>query len=532
MNLYCDLNVNIYLKLEIGDDFIRIENSIKNMKVIFIFNIINIILMFVARSIFVKILGIEILGLNSLLLSLIGFLNMAELGIGMAIGYSLYKPLSEKNYKKINEIMILFRKYYKNISIKVLIFGLVLSIFLPLFTKGQTDLFNTYIYYFIYLINCVLSYLFTYKQTLIISDQKQYKIIWILNCTKIVKVLFQCIQLFIIPSFMIWLIIEVIFNILGLYLANFKIDIEYKRKINYDSEKTVDLIEKENLNIKNDIKNIFFHKVAGFVVFQTDTILISLFSTLKETAIYSNYMMVISNVSVLLNSVLGSIKPIIGNLIAEESKEDAYLVFRKLYLLDHLIAIFVTSVVFTIINKFIIFWVGNDFLFPKSTVFVLIVNLYIQISRGTVERFKDSFGIFWDVKAPVIESIMNLIFSIIIAYKFGIIGIFLGTIISNIAIVKIWKPYILFKEGFKINIKNYISQTSQIYLKNILIIILAKLIYERIQLITNNLFLDLVLNFIVISCVLLILIILFYLKNKEFNEIFKILLNKFKNLYK
>ncbi|WP_432643750.1 lipopolysaccharide biosynthesis protein, partial [Clostridium perfringens] len=190
-----------------------------------------------------------------------------------------------------------------------------------------------------------------------------------------------------------------------------------------------------------------------------DTILISLFSTLKETAVYSNYMMIINNISVLLNSVLGSIKPTIGNLIAEESKENSYLVFRKLYLLDHLIAIFITIVTFTVINKFIIFWVGDNFLFSNTVVFVLIINLYIQISRGTVERFKDSFGIFWDVKAPVIESIMNLIFSIIMAYKFGIIGVFVGTIISNIFIVKIWKPYILFKEGFEINIKKYILQT-------------------------------------------------------------------------
>ncbi|MBO3395348.1 hypothetical protein JJB49_12165 [Clostridium perfringens] len=502
------------------------------MKMILIFNIINTILMFVARSIFIKVLGVEVLGLNSLLLSLIGFLNMAELGIGMAIGYSLYKPLSQKNYEKINDIMILFKKYYKDISFKVLIFGLVLSIFLPIFIKGQTNLFNAYIYYFIYLINCVLSYLFTYKQTLIISDQKQYKIIWILNCAKIVKVIFQCIQLFIISSFIIWLFIEVIFNILGLYLTNLKIDREYKEKINYYSEKTIKFIEKENSNIKTDIKNIFFHKVAGFVVFQTDTILISLFSTLKETAVYSNYMMIINNISVLLNSVLGSIKPTIGNLIAEESKENSYLVFRKLYLLDHLIAIFITIVTFTVINKFIIFWVGDNFLFSNTVVFVLIINLYIQISRGTVERFKDSFGIFWDVKAPVIESIMNLIFSIIMAYKFGIIGVFVGTIISNIFIVKIWKPYILFKEGFEINIKKYILQTINIYIRNILIIILSNIVYKKFELNINNLFIDLVLNFVLISFIVLILIILIYSNNKDFKQIFKILLNKFKKYSK
>ena len=181
----------------------------KNMNIIFVFYISNTLLMFISRSIFIKMLGADIAGINSLFNSLIGFLNVAELGIGVAIGYSLYKPLSEKKYDDVTEIMGLFKYYYNRIARIILILGIVLSIFLPLLVKGQINIFSAYVYYYIYLINCSLSYIFTYKQTLIISDQKQYKIVKYINGTKTIKILIQCIFLLLCANFLVWIIFEV-----------------------------------------------------------------------------------------------------------------------------------------------------------------------------------------------------------------------------------------------------------------------------------------------------------------------------------
>ncbi|MDK0547013.1 hypothetical protein KLF37_02585 [Clostridium perfringens] len=498
------------------------------MRVNFIFYIINIIISFVSRSIFIRILGANINGLNSLYISLIGFLNVAELGVGVAVGYSLYEPLSKKNFKKIKDIMILFKYYYRNIAKIILVLGIFLSFFLPVLIKNQVDIRSAYLYYFIYLINCAISYLFTYKQTLIIADQKQYKISYILNLTKIIKIIIQCIFIYLINIFLIWLIVEVVFNILGMFLANRKIDFEYKKSLDYNSKKSIDLIKKENFQIGKNIRNVFFHKIGGFVIFQTDSIIISIFSTLKETGIYANYMMIINALTGLLSNVFGSVMPGIGNLIAEESKEKIYDTFRILYLFDHLIAIFISIVTYTMINEFITLWIGKEYLFPKEVVLALIINLYIQISRGSVDRFKDGFGIYWDIHAPLIESIVNLIISIALAYKLGIIGIFIGTIISNILIVEIWKPYILFKEGFKKNILKYIKQTISIYIRNIIIILLSNFIYYKlINLIyINNLIIKLIFDGILISVICGLLILIVYGKVIEFKNIFKMINNK------
>lgn len=461
-------------------------------------------------------------------MSLIGFLNVAELGVGAAVGYSLYEPLSKKKYFKINDIMILFKYYYINIAKIILILGSVLSLFLKFLVKGQVNINLAYIYYFLYLINCSISYLFTYKQTLIIADQKQYKIAYVLNTTKIMKMIVQCILLYVTKSFFVWILLEILFNLLGMILVNHKINLEYKNNITYKSNKSIKIIKNENFRIGKNIRNVFFHKLAGFVVGQTDAILISIFSNLKETGIYTNYIMIISALTGLLGTVIGSVMPSIGNLIAEESKEKSYKIFKKLYLLDNLLAGFISFGVYKLINEFIIFWVGKEYLFSNYIVMILVINLYIQISRGTVDRFKDGFGIYWDVFAPIIESIINLIFSLLLAWKFGIVGIFIGTIISNIVIVELWKPYIVFKEGFNIKISNYVKQKLDILTKNILIILFSNIIYEFISryIIINNIFLKIILDVILISLIYFIFIYILYYKNQEFKELFKMIYYK------
>lgn len=513
---------------------IRTENFLRNMKINLIFYILVIITSFIARSIFIKILGSDITGLNSLYISLIGLLNVAELGVATAVGYSLYKPLSENNFKKINEIMLLFKYYYRNIAKIVLLLGVIISVVLPVLIKGEIDIKLAYIYYFIYLINATISYLFTYKQTLIIADQKQFKISYILNLMKIFKMILQSIVIYYFRSFLIWLIVEFLINLLSMQLANKRIDIEYRNILFIDDKKSINDIKKENIEIGKNIKNVFFHKIAAFVIYQTDSILITAFTTLKDTAIYANYMMIINALTGLLNTAIGSIMPGIGNLIAKESKEKVYDTFKVLFLFDNIIAIFITTITFHIINEFIIFWVGSEYLFSKYIVLVLIINLYIQIARGSVDRFKDGFGIYWDVFAPITESIINLFFSIILTIKFGITGVFLGTIISNVIIVVIWKPYIVFKEGFKINIINHLKQSFNIYIRNIIIAVTSSWFYYNIiiNLDVSNIFFNLLIHFLILSLFCFALIVLVFFNVKEFKKILLLIKNNFLGVLK
>ncbi len=507
---------------------IRTDSFLKNMKVNIIFYIIGVLLSFISKSIFIRILGADINGLNSLYNSLMGLLNVSELGIGVAIGYSLYKPLSENDFSKVKDIMTLFKYYYEKIAIIIFILGIVLSIFLPFLIKGQIDIKFAYIYYFIYLVNCAISYIFMYKQTLIIADQKQYKIAYTVNIIKIIKVVIQCISIYYTKSFFVWLIMEFAFSLLGMTLANKKVDLEYNKKLSLYKSKPIIIVKKENREIGKNIKNLFFHQIAAFVVFQTDTIVISIFSTLKETGIYGNYILIINSLIGLIGTAVGSIMPSVGNLIAEESKEKSYKTFKILYLFDNLIAIFITMITYKLINEFIVFWLGKEYLFQNYIVITLMINLYIQISRGTVGRFKNGFGIFWDIHAPIIESIVNLVFSVLLTIKLGIIGVFIGTIISNVLIVLLWQPYILFKQGFNKKITRYVVQTANIYIRNGFIIIFSNYFYNKFieTIYIDNQFLSLVVHCVLMIFLIVVLIFIVFFNIKEFKELLVILKNQ------
>ncbi|WP_415347903.1 lipopolysaccharide biosynthesis protein, partial [Clostridium perfringens] len=158
-----------------------------------------------------------------------------------------------------------------------------------------------------------------------------------------------------------------------MYLANKKIDKEYKNLLTWSSDEEIDEIKTENKLIGKNIGDIFFHKIGTFVVKQTDAIVISIFSTLVETGIYANYLLIINSLSGLVANTIGSVMPSIGNLIADESREKSYKIFKRLYLLDNLIALFLSVCLYFVIDKFILWWVGQEYIFSKYCVIALIL---------------------------------------------------------------------------------------------------------------------------------------------------------------
>lgn len=457
----------------------RRENSVRNIKFNLIFTFLLLIINFVSRSVFISFLGDDIAGLNTLIMNLMSFLNVTELGVAVAITYSLYEPLNRKDYKKINEIMILFKYYYLRISFIIFILGIVLGILLPVFIKDQIPINNAYIYYGLFLINTIISYFFVYKQTLIIADQKQYIVVCITNTVKILKTIMQLLLLYITSSYLIWIVIEIISNIINFVLINLKTK-ELYPEVTFEKEASIKSIKRENCEIIKSIKDVFCHKIASFIVYQTDGILISLFLSLRDTAIYGNYSMVINGVLSIFNSIIGSFTASVGSLISEKNDEKSFDIFKSLYTIDHFMAIIISFTLFYIIDPFIDIWIGNGYTFNKLITFILMINIYIQVARGTIENFKSAYGLFWDVWSPVVEGVINFIISVILVKRIGILGLFIGTMISNIIIVLVWKPYMVYKYGFKIEIFEHIKLFIVLITKAIIAFIIGNCIKQLI----------------------------------------------------
>lgn len=220
-------------------------------------------------------------GLNSLLINLIGMLNIAELGLSTAVGYSLYKPIAENDYKKMNEILCLYKYLYRIIAVVIAIIGIVITVFISSFVTTNISISEVRISFLLYLASTVCSYLLTFLNVLPSADQKNYLVVRIQNNGKIIKNILQLISIIVIKNFYVWLIIEIVSSALIYLYTNIKIKKMYKWYESTQELKFKELIKKYKDIVKRT-KDLVFHKIGGLVVYQTDSILVSKFDNLTQ----------------------------------------------------------------------------------------------------------------------------------------------------------------------------------------------------------------------------------------------------------
>ena len=273
----------------------RTENSIKNIIMNFLYNILNYGLRFISRIIFVKTLAEVYLGVNGLLSNVLGILSLTELGIGTAIGYSLYEPLAKKDNDKISSLMQFYKKAYHIIAIIVLLLGLVLLPVLPYLIKDTADIENLNIIYIIFLLNMVIGYLFSYKRTLITSDQKKYKIVPHIMTFDIITSISQIFVLLIFKKYIIYLLIQSVCTILENIVINKYIDKQYPYLNDKKEVKPIDKFELKT--IKDKVKALLLHKVGSYTLCSTDNLIISKLIGIVTVGIYSNYSLIMNMIS-------------------------------------------------------------------------------------------------------------------------------------------------------------------------------------------------------------------------------------------
>ena len=145
----------------------RIENTSKNFAFSLIATIVTAITSFISRTVFIKIIGVSYLGANSLFANILSMLSLTELGLSSAIAFSLYAPLAKKDTDTIKSLMSFYKKAYRVIALVILVLGLTLIPFLDYLIKDPGDIEHIPFIYLVFLYNTVVSYLFTYKTTLI-----------------------------------------------------------------------------------------------------------------------------------------------------------------------------------------------------------------------------------------------------------------------------------------------------------------------------------------------------------------------------
>ena len=340
---------------------------------------------FLINKYFAFYLGVKNLGLMKLFTQLLAYLNLAEIGLASASTYALYKPLAEKNYKQISIVINTITSLYNKIFLFILLVGLLLNPIIPFFIKDKMVDKNIYLYWSLYVISTALSYSFVKYSVLFTADQKFGFVRLIQGGSRIFCQILQIFVIIKLQSFLIFIMLLILDNIIQYAFYKF----HYIKNYSYIFKTKI-----KDKSITKNLKNLFWHKIAGLIVFNTDLILISKFISLEIVGIYASYQMIIQMIMTVINIVLNVLKPKIGKFIAENSKEKIFNYWKNLNILSLFSSILFSFCTYKLINDFIILWLGKDFILPKLTVFLIMINLFIQSFRGITDIFKDGSGFF------------------------------------------------------------------------------------------------------------------------------------------
>lgn len=432
----------------------RTYKTIQNARVNLLFVILSFLIAFFSRKIFIDTLGVEFVGLTSTLQSVLGFLNLAELGIGTAISVTLFKPLKQDNRTEINEIMTLMSYLYRKIGIFVLISGLILAIFIPfIFSKFEGSLGIVYLGFYAFLCSSLLTYFINYRQILLSADQKNYVVTKYVQTSNIIKLLIQMWAAYQWENAYIWILIELIFSIPYCLILNYKISKTYPwLKTNVCKYKEV---VKKYPSVSIYVKQLFIQKIATFSQSQVTPFLIYAFVSLTSVTYYTNYITITSKLSLILNAILGSTEASIGNLIAEGDKIKIFNTYRQMLSIRFFFAGFFVFMLYFLIEPFISLWLGSEYIMDHYILILILADVFISHFRGATDQFLYGFGLFKDIWAAIVQTIIFIVFALVLGSYYKLIGILLAVFISKIIIVMLWKPYFLFKYGLNKAIKTY-----------------------------------------------------------------------------
>lgn len=420
-------------------------------------NMLNIFLAYISRIIFVQVFDVRYLGISGLFSNILTVLSLADLGMGTAMMYSLYKPIASNDNEKIAAYISFFKRIYLSIASVVSLVGLALIPFLHYIVKLDKPLEHLEIYYCLALAEVVISYLFVYRTTLLCADQKNYILNKYSNIAKIITFLLRLIVLFVFKNYFLYLLVSIIVNLGNNILMN---NITLKMYPFLKTSKTK-LEKSEKLALWSNVKALFFYKLGSVLQGNVDNILISVFVGTVFVGYYSNYSMIITYVVSFVSIIFSSVKATLGNLMTAEVKntEKKFFIFNVMELINFWLITFCSICFISLFQSFIELSYGKSYLIELPIVVLVIVNFYTCNIRQTMWAFRETTGIFQQTKyITMVTTSINFILSLILGYFYGMFGIILATIIARMVYAWWREPLILFKVQFNKSARIYYTK--------------------------------------------------------------------------
>ena len=492
----------------------RTENGIRNIFWGVISKFVMLFFPFIIRTILIKSLGADYLGLNSLFTSILTVLNLAELGFSSAVVFNMYRPIAENDADTVCALMAYYRKVYHVIGVCVTVVGVALIPFLPHLINGSyPQSINITVLYLLFLANTSISYfLFAYKNCILSAYQREDVISKITIVLKIVMYAMQMAALLLFHNYYWYVVVMIISTV-----ATNIITAYYSDKIYPQYQCRGEISEEKRKDIRKNIQGLMVGKVCMVSRNSFDSIFLSMFLGLQTVAIYGNYYYIMSAISGILTILMTSLSAGIGNSIATESMEKNYKDMNKFVFIYAWISGWCAVCLFCMFQPFMEIWMGSNMLFPMIDV-VLICLYFYSLTMGDVRsQYSSAAGLFWENRKYVlVEALSNIVLNYILGKLFGVHGIIAATLISILLINFIWGSAILFKYYFK----DY--KVGEFYKKHFfyfgVAIIAAILTYSLTTLIHGNMYVRFIASAIMCCIVPNGIFYIVYRKREEFNE--------------
>jgi len=500
----------------------RAKNTLRNG----IFTMINVFVVtfipFILRTVFVYTIGDEYLGLNSLYVSIMNALNMAELGIGTIMIYFLYDPIARNDIVKTNAYLAYLKKIYRVIGIAVFAIGICVMPSLGYMISGDVpNDASIYSLYLVYLLATAIQY-FVMPEVDALVGALQRTDITNLNSaiSNFVCYIFQFIALIILKSYMFY-ILALLVQILVIYIL---------RKSRWKSEFVIyksvgDIDADSKKHIKKKVFSMIGHQLDSKVIGSIDNIFLSAYLGLTQVAIYGNYSLIISAISMILFNVITAILPSIGNAIVTETKESNYFRYKCIFQLNSGLIGWGVACFICMCQNFMFLWMG-DRLFGYSMVVLLTVYFYAIGMRQCTVTFKNAAGM-WDSDffKPYVAMIIDLVLDVFLIKTIGVSGAVISSIVAIGLIELPWEAHALYKNYFEYSFKEYLKIFFRYFIENVLIIGISVIVCDKLVPVTGVI--SLVLRFLIPCIVTFMLFILFNFRSREF----KVWVDTVKELY-
>lgn len=502
----------------------RLENSTRNIKAAWIWQIVHILCQFVSRTVIIKVLTIEYVGLSGLFSNVLMMLSLAELGIGEAIIFSMYGPIARGERENIGAIMKFYKKIYISVGVFILAAGLAITPWIGYFIKDMPDIPEIYLIYALYVMHSAVSYFFSYKAAFVTANQNNYLVVLNNGVWEIAMVISQIAVLFMTKNYVAYMIIGIAF----LLLQNISISRIADRRYPLLKEKVDRPIPTEIFaQIKKNTAAMVFHKIGTIIVFATDNLILSKFIGLISVGIYANYCTITNAITVFINKFFNAISASVGNLAVNESVEKQENTFFKVLFIDFWLYTFSCCCLFNLLNPFIKdIWLGEGFLFDRFVVLLIVIKIYFTGMRSATQTFKNAKGLYWQNRyMPLYESAINLVASIVLVRYIGVAGVILGTIISSVTTCVWIEPHVLYKYGFEKPAKDFYVK----YLEYIAIFTaIMAVTYGCNMLVSGSGFWAFVLRCLISGTVPNIMLLAIFARSQEFKYVLQIVKRRLK----